>query len=402
MKLTKIATRKAKFLIISILAAAPLGAALVTAPAYAAVNTCDWTGASSQNWSNAANWSNCGGTAPQNGDNLVFNTTSLTSGAGSLNNDISNLQVGSISFTGSNNLFGYILSGNGISLSGGFSDTSNSSNSFAMDITLTSNQTFSTDTSNDVSSTANTLAIGNHTLTINSTSSGIVDLLSAITGTGEIDFNSATESNFINHNNPGFSGIIKVASGRLIINASNTDQLGTGQVIVASGASLQESINANGTYSIANPITLGGSGIGSTGAIDVHGFSATGTVNFTGAITLTSDAVVSLESANANFTGTVSGCGYSISKKSGSSGTLSGNLTGSCNTGGSSPSGSSSGTTASSSSTSSSTADPAAPSTGYGQPANQNTPIALAIISGTMLFAGVGLLRQEKRRAVSS
>lgn len=53
--------------------AAIVGASLHTSNAYAAANTCTWTGAAGDHkFSTASNWTNCSGSVPQSGDSLLF------------------------------------------------------------------------------------------------------------------------------------------------------------------------------------------------------------------------------------------------------------------------------------------------------------------------------------------
>lgn len=342
----------------SIVATTLLGLVISSTPVHAAGNTCTWVGGTSGNWSAASNWTGCGGGVPQNGDSLIFDSTGLSS-VSLPNNDLSNLNLDNITIQGSG-AYTFGFEGNAFSLSGGITNTSSSGAIIFSSITLTASQTFSSSSLLDISGTNFTM--GSYNLNALATSAGEVDIHAPMSGTGTLTFDSQNYTNFINSDNPNFSGPLDIHSGMLIINASNTNQLGTGNVTIDNGSTLQESINSNGTYSIANPITVAGNGanIGAYGygALIVHGYSATGTVNFTGPITLADNTTVGLISGNVGIAGSVSGCGYSISKASGASGTLSGNLTGSC--------------PASSSSTSSSTSDPGAPSTGFGEPASHS------------------------------
>ena len=75
-----------------------------------------------------ANWSGCNGSSPQPSDNdsLVFDNSTV-SGTQNLNNDISNLSVGNIDFTGSNNTSNYDISGNAITVTNGVTDNTVSS-----------------------------------------------------------------------------------------------------------------------------------------------------------------------------------------------------------------------------------------------------------------------------------
>ena len=362
------------------------GAMLISGSAAAAGSTCTWTGSGDgTSWSDSSNWSGCGG-APQNGDNLAFDTTSL-SGLANLDNDISGLQVGSITFTGTGIYF-YEIAGAAFSLSGGISDTSSTGNLFFNSgITLTADQAFTT--TGDLMIHSTTLTIGAYNLTLNGMDGGFdTHIYMPIVGSGKLIVNGDASSIYLlDGNSPNFSGQVDINAGTLIINAYETNQLGTGAVTIADGATLQESINADGTYSVSNPITIVGNGANNAsygaGALIVHGYSATGTVNFTGPITLAGNATVGLVGANAGITGAVSGCGYSLSKASGASGTLSGNLTGSCGSGGS-------GTSSSASDPAASSSSAAAPDTGYGHPSGHGLLSTLLECSSIVLI-GTGL-----------
>jgi hypothetical protein len=349
--------------------------------------TCTWTGATNKNWSVANNWANCNSAAPQNGDSLIFPVGILgSSSAGNLTNDISNLQLANISFSGTNaNHYAYNISGNAVSLSGGITDSTSPGSTVDLQITLTANQTFSASDDLGIGDSSSNLNMGTNNLILSGTG-GDVDINSAIVGSGELSLDGTNDTwGFLNNNDPSFSGALAVQTGRLIYNAAQPTALGSAAVTIADGATLQESINSTGSYTISNAITMTGDGDGATGAIDVHAFSSTGSVNFTGPITLLGDTQIGLFNADASFTGTVSGCGYTMTSASGSSGTLSGNLVGICmqstNSGSSSsaPSGNS-------------------PDTGYGRPSQSNPIIALLIVGATISTAtGLALLYRQKQ-----
>ncbi|HVV66867.1 MAG TPA: hypothetical protein VHB72_02205 [Candidatus Saccharimonadales bacterium] len=364
---------------------APFGAVIASGTAAAAGSTCTWTGSGDgTSWSDSGNWSGCGG-EPQNGDSLAFDSSGLSTDT-FLSNDLSNLQVGSITFSGSGP-YGYIINGNAISLNNGILDSAPSNvTGLNLAITLTSNQTFIT------TSATGTLDVGNSTFNIGSYNlqvggAGWTQIDAAIVGSGTMAFNGNASAIYLLYgNNSGFSGPVNIAGGTLIINAGYTDPLGTSHVTIANGATLQESINANGTYTVANPITLAGNGANNAsygaGALIVHGYSASGTVNFTGPITLAGNATVGLVGANASITGSVSGCGYNLSTATGASGTLTGTLAGSC--------GSNPGTNSSNSGITDPSSAPAAPNTGYGRPLGFD-PIAAVLVVGSTITMGTGL-----------
>lgn len=67
-----------------------------TGVAHAAVQTCTWTGAGTDNkFSTVANWSNCGGAAPAAGDIIKFYAGDITSGHDKLTNDL-NVDLGGV------------------------------------------------------------------------------------------------------------------------------------------------------------------------------------------------------------------------------------------------------------------------------------------------------------------
>lgn len=301
-----------------------------------AANSCTWTGATNTFWGTASNWSGCGGTFPQNGDSLVFNTTFVASPSnGLLYNDISDLQVSSILFTGSG-MYGFNITGDDISLNASLADISDSSNNLNLTTTLTNDATFTVGPVGllNLGSSSNSLTIGNHSVTV---IGGRFQFEGPIIGTGTINFNTSTTANFMNGNSPSFSGPVKINGGRMIINAADEHPLGTGPLTISYGGILQESFNTASTYTLSNDITMEGDGGGNNGAINLHDFTGgTSTLTLTGNLTLTGDAKIDLDNANMIVLSRPTGCGSTITKSGGSSGSggsLTGNLTGSCSPG---------------------------------------------------------------------
>ncbi len=86
--------------------------------AFAAADTCTWTGAVSGTWSNAGNWSGCdNGNVPENGDTLTFPVSAANK---SMNNDIAGLSPQQVVIDGA----GYTFGGNALTntTSGNFFD----------------------------------------------------------------------------------------------------------------------------------------------------------------------------------------------------------------------------------------------------------------------------------------
>jgi fibronectin-binding autotransporter adhesin len=356
---------------------------------FAAGNTCTWTGASNTSWGTAGNWTSCGGTVPQNGDSLVFDDSVLSSSV-SLTNNLTNLQVGSISFI-NNSINTYTINGNAISLSGGVSSTGVIGDSLHLGVTLTADQTFSTQTGLHVGISSANLVIGSHALTIDG--GGSVSIDSPIVGGGTLALNSTGSWGLLGQDSPNFTGIVDIrAETRLIINAAQSQALGTAAVTVHDTGVLQESVNVSAnTYVLGNNITMQGDGDNGSnhGAINVHDFTGTGTstLTLTGTITLTNNAKADLDDANLNIQSQPVGCGFSITKSAGSSGAggnLTGNLTGTC------------AVVTTATTTPTTTTSISAPNTGYGQPsAPSRLVLALSLISLTVVVAGLGLLRRQ-------
>ena len=300
--------------------------------------TCTWTGSGDgTSFSDASNWSGCNSAAPvaTDNDNLVFDNTSLASDS-SLNNDITSLALGRITFQGTNSSnYSFTITGDAISLAGGITDTSNSAiNSIETDITITASQSF-TDTNGASVLTigeplgSNALNIGSYTLTLasdNPTAGGVININSALSGTGNIITDGGTSGlglYYFYADANGYSGQVNINNGQTIIETINA--FGTASVIVANGASF--GIETSGTSdTFSNPITIGGSGISSGGALVVAdgcsgsegrgGCFDSGTTKLSGAIILTANTTVGTN-ATVDVSGSVTG-NYTISLASSS------------------------------------------------------------------------------------
>src|SRR5438105_1742646 len=101
----------------------------------AVADTKAWTGAVSNLWSVGANWN--GGIAPTDGDALVFPDGASNR---SMNNDLSGLDLTSISFTGASS--GYSASGNPITLTSGLTTVCCPAHIWNIPTTLNASQTF--------------------------------------------------------------------------------------------------------------------------------------------------------------------------------------------------------------------------------------------------------------------
>ena len=106
-----------------------------TFSAWGATKTWNGTaGGSDYNWNTPANWNE--GSVPTTGDDIIL--PAVTGGALNPQNNITGLSVHSITFTGG----GYTVSGNAVSISSGFVNSSGALNTFNLNMTLTGDQIF--------------------------------------------------------------------------------------------------------------------------------------------------------------------------------------------------------------------------------------------------------------------
>ncbi len=319
----------------------------------AAPYTCTWTGAGgNSNFSTAGNWSGCNSAAPvaTDGDNLVFDNTSLTSNQ-TLTNDITNLTLGSISFQGTNSntpVYGYTLTGNAITVNSGINDSSNSETILNIDITLGGNATIN-DTTDDAA-----LIIGDPTYTTNhvinlqaynltisgsavtGTPCNSIQIFSSLSGSGTLTDNSSVDITSIG-NSINYTGAIVVSSGVL---ALTSDSLGSSSSItVDQGATLDLQMNQSTKY--AFPVVLNGGTLATDSVLGTilgacvggGGVSTNNVVaNLSGTLSLGANSYFyggeySGNNIPLNVSGTYSPGSYSLSLSNGSNGgvTLPGN-----------------------------------------------------------------------------
>ncbi|MCB1104606.1 MAG: autotransporter-associated beta strand repeat-containing protein, partial [Cephaloticoccus sp.] len=153
---------------------------------------------------------------------------------------------------------------------------------------------------NSASATA-TVALGTGTLTVGTV--GMVDsnFDGAITGAGASSLVVDGEGTvFLTGNNTGYAGTTTVAAGTLNLSGSN-NAAGTGGVTVASGGTLQ----VEGGLTLANALTLNGSGVSGNGALE----NVSGSNTIAGNLNLDSGSVISVGSGDLEINGTISGSG---------------------------------------------------------------------------------------------
>ena len=255
--------------------------------------TYTWTGlGGSPNWGVAANWSSsAGGTGvPSNGSSLVFSTLSSHSAQAPTNDNIANLQVASITFSGA----GYSLGGDPFILTGG----------------ITVNGGLATETiNNGITLTPSTLTLQN-TITVNAGST--LDLAGVLTGSEpavgsttaatetakETLTKTGTGTLQLDGNNGGFYGAVVIANSGGIIRITNSQALGGGSSVTGAPTSGTTTVNTGGQLQLsqtgATPLTvpeqliINGTGITNNGAL----LNVVGKNKWAGTITMNSNSEV--------------------------------------------------------------------------------------------------------------
>jgi len=280
-----------------------LSSLLVFAPAitHATVQNCTWTGTSGDHkFSTSGNWSSCGGSVPQNGDNLIF-PWGLSDQVP--NNDITNLTVGNISFNGTASQTEYSLSGNAITLTGGITTSAITGGPVviinSIPITISGDQSIVADNQ-------------------------VIILAAALSGSGALTIQSGTTgTTYLEADNSSYSGAINVTTG--ILGVTDPHALGatSAGTTIGDGASISFNILTS-PATISEPLTLTGSADSGSSKI-LASFCAGPCEDFTdtldGTLTLNNDEQAKVTLGTLNITGTVSG-GHSLTLSSDSSGTL--------------------------------------------------------------------------------
>ncbi len=284
-----------------------------------AVSTDVWTGtAGDGKFSTVTNWQ--GGVAPVNGDTLSFDATSLTASA-SLTNDLTNLSVGGINFTGTNSgYYSYTIGGSNLTVTGNISRSGASVNInlniiLGADITIIGGPGFNS---------SNTIDTQGHSISVQS-SGDVCSRLPQLTGSGSLSVaETANSSLSLSAGGTGYTGAIDVTSGTVYVVGPTA--IGSASGITVSGAGSLSLVPSADNQTWAVPLTLSG-----TGSLSVQHDSTVGcmggpatevyTANQTGAVTLLSDFKYS-GIDNLKVTGTYTDNSHTFSVVSGASGSL--------------------------------------------------------------------------------
>ncbi len=258
---------------------------LIPGKAFAAVDTCTWTGALNGSTSNSANWTGCNGDLPEFGDSLVFPSTALTKFV-QIDAPIEVVDVtfsggvGNYSVTSNGShfwveIFNFVSSGNTINSAVVFNGSGSRSissqapgNSFINNIFLTSGVS----TMNIDVTAGNRLTFSTGTITGFAT-----NFLIGNSGSGIVKLDGANN----------FSTTNPVAINKMKVECGNATCLGN----VANGILLSDegTIDITSAVTVANPIETT---VYTAGPVPTLYFSAAGT--FSGPLTLGTDTNIGL------------------------------------------------------------------------------------------------------------
>lgn len=298
---------------------------------HAAANTCTWTGVTDTKFSTVGNWSNCGGVAPVNGDNLVFDNSSLTAES-DLNNDLTAFTSGTITFSGSTT-YAYKITGNALTIGGDVTNNTGADDIFDTDVALGGNVTVdltsgygavSFGTSTDT--TPHLLDTQGHNLTFAGAGASCGDYNSSkLAGSGNVTVNmSSKKAIMFVANSTGFSGGVTVTSGMFAVGGGLGNSTG---VTVNDGGSLGFMPTTDTTYNF--PISLTGNGASQYFATlmadssfgGCGGGAASANVTLSGPVTLNSDITYGGADVT-TVTGAYNANGHKVTNLAGSGGTF--------------------------------------------------------------------------------
>ena len=257
----KILTKLTKHKLVFMLSAFGISmlSALVLTNTSAFAATLTWDGSAGDNkFSTGANWS--GDSAPINGDVLVFPASAPVGGSSEdreLDNDLTNLSVGGLQFTGSfasgddNN---YKIAGNELTISGDVSAEEAQYVYLLSDITLGADIAFSGMRSinfGDYTQTNKTLDIGSY----NITSTAPMTVYATLVGTGNI----TASSMYVYGSSPNFTGLVTINGNEGYLTLGPCSGLNSSNGITM-GANSALNLQCPKESTVEVPITLQGNG----------------------------------------------------------------------------------------------------------------------------------------------
>jgi hypothetical protein len=240
----------------------------------ASAATKTWTGAVNNFWSVGGNWND--GTPPAGGDSLVF-----PDGTGSSTNDLTGLDLASVTFSLSGALFGRTISGNALTLSGGMNVFCCSfATVWNPPTTLAGSQTFTIGhpslSSETVLELNQPLDLNGHTLTVDTVVQSRVFFRQSISGAGALIVTGDGGVNLIGAS--PFTGAITVTGAGLNVDGP----IALASVVVNSGGQLTGNGMTGGTTLVDSSLL-----VGTDGYAGIHGDSGETGILFTGVFSMT-------------------------------------------------------------------------------------------------------------------
>jgi fibronectin-binding autotransporter adhesin len=264
--------------------------ALTLLPHVAPAATNSWNGLSGidHNWNTGTNWT--GGVSPVAKADLVFPPVAATSS----NNDISSLQINSLTLSGSN----YALTGNALTLGSAAVGSGNvivnqgaANNSVAFNIALTAG------------------AGSQQFFTVNS--GGVLTLSGQLSGaTGSELVKSGVGTLILTGDNSGFTGPFSINNNGGIVRIQHASALGGANAIFTVRVNSQLQLDNVPITAIAKNLVLNGAGVSSDGAL----LNLGGTHTLSGNIELDSEVTIGATVGAMTLNGVISdsGAGHSL------------------------------------------------------------------------------------------
>lgn len=276
----------------------------MTSYAASGSDTCTWTGGGSDSkFSTAANWSGCSGAAPVNGDSLTFDRTSLTDNK-TIENDITNLQVTNLVFSGTNNNYTkFEVQGNDFTLKGNVTSSGNYT-----DIAIRNNIVLANGTS------------ANH----NITSTYFLMLYGVISGTGNLILEGPNL--LMDNSSNTFVGDVTFNGNTKAATTLGSTSFGSpsNHIYLNDNTSLSDGGDVSSSHTIPYPITFNTSATQNLSILNGKTLTLSGNITLQKdvSIGLTSDGIVELTGGIVKLTGGLSGA-HSINVAGGTSSKMS-------------------------------------------------------------------------------
>jgi len=285
----------------------------------ASAATLVWDGSAGDNkFSTAANWNT--NAVPVNGDVLSFDIATASTYT-TLTNDLTNLSVAGINYTGAAANGNYYITGNTLTVTGNLTSTATANGDIAT-LGINSNIILGANiTAQNVSLAGNGKTVDTQGYSIGI--SGPCVGLAGLVGSGNVTASGTDSSISLGVNGTTYTGNITITGGTVYAPLGSLGT-GAGTTTVSGTGVLSLYAAANSTWS--EPFVLGGSGSIGLQHSSTNGCSGSGptdvlTGTFTGPVTLNTNFKFN-GSDNMTITGTYNANGHTFTTASGATGTL--------------------------------------------------------------------------------